>query len=76
MDCNCSVVNLILATVIFVLALFPTLLNDVNTSLWVIVVSSALILIHSVVHAPCQKCVSVPRVKRATKQVKKRKKRR
>ncbi len=61
MNCNCSVVNFVLAAVIFVLALWPTLLNDVNTSLWVIVVASALLLIHSVLHAACQKCGAMPR---------------
>ena len=64
MNCNCAVVNLILSAVVFVLALWPTLLNDVNTSLWVIVVAAAVLMIHSVVHAACQKCDAMPRAAR------------
>lgn len=67
MNCNCSVVNMVLAAVIFVLALWPTLLTDVNTALWVIVIAAALLLVHSVVHGACQKCVSVPKAARAAR---------
>ncbi|MDP1696011.1 MAG: hypothetical protein Q8L29_03795 [archaeon] len=57
MNCNCTVVNVILGAVIFVLALWPWLLATVDTSLWVIVVASALIMVHSVMHNKiCQKC--------------------
>jgi len=57
MNCNCTAVNVILGGVIFVLALWPQLLSDVSTTLWVIVVASALIVIHSVMHHNvCPKC--------------------
>ena len=60
MNCNCAVVNFVLAAVIFVLALWPTLLSSVDTSLWVIVIASALLLIHSVWHAAYMKCGTTP----------------
>lgn len=61
MACNCPVVNFILAAVIFVLSIAPmdTIL-DANTTLWVVAIASALLLIHSVWHRSCVCSVPAP----------------
>lgn len=53
MGCNCSLVNFILAAVVFVLSIAPGILIDEATSLWIIAIASAIILIHSVMHRCC-----------------------
>jgi len=50
MDCNCSVVNFVLAAVIFALSIGPGALVDTATSFWIIAIASAILMIHSVVH--------------------------
>ena len=60
MNCNCAVVNFVLAAVIFVLAISGGILFDNATTLWVIIIASALLLIHSVWHASCMKCGAAP----------------
>ena len=50
MKCNCSVVNFVLAAVVFALSIGPGALVDEGTSFWIIAIASAIIMIHSVVH--------------------------
>lgn len=50
MGCNCSIVNFVLAAVIFALSIGPGALIDEATSMWIIAIASAIIVIHSVVH--------------------------
>ena len=50
MACNCSIVNFILAAVVFALAIGPGALLDETTSFWVIAVASAVLMIHTVLH--------------------------
>ncbi|MCA9485981.1 MAG: hypothetical protein KC506_04005 [Nanoarchaeota archaeon] len=57
MNCNCKWFEVIVAIVVFVLALWPALLG-MEVSKWVIVVAAVVLFVHAFMCKNCGSCMS------------------
>lgn len=53
MNCNCKWVESVLAVLILVFVIWPTQIFSATVSWWIVIISAALLLIHSL---SCRKC--------------------